>query len=381
MRLNELRKLVNETVLQEQRKARKPKRNFGKLVENAVNRVISEAEDDPSTFKDAYGAPKDFAYGESPVDQIAADGPNKGDFEDNPLFSGDGKSDKVKAGFKLTMAAEKWKPAQKEVRLAKSLGQALAMLTGGGFKPGGNLGGVGVKDGDTGRILDGHHRWGATMLIDPSMDLTCAGVDLEFKEAIPVLRAIGVAFGHEKGNPGGGGSVWSDKLDKAGFTEIFEKTLAGKIKDVEKLKAGAKMYMSDQIEGEIDDMENDAFKEALVDKLFANYETWYAIGEKSNLGELPARENMPVLVGKQEADNEKKGTQGNRTGGNEVYQATSLLTRGKVDVEPDFEMFDAAEEEDSKEKQNDWYVRKGETLAEHANNLARWHKLAGLIKD
>ena len=357
------------------------KRQWNRLIENTVRKVLSEQETGPETFKDAYGEPKDFAYGQSPVDQIAADGPNKGDFEDNPLFSGDGKSDKVKAGFKLTMPAEKWKPAQKEVRLTKSLGQALAMLTGGSFKPGGNLGGVGVKDGDAGRILDGHHRWGATMLIDPSMDLTCAGVDLEFKEAIPVLRAIGVAFGHEKGNPGGGGSVWETKLDKAGFTEKFEEILGEKIQDVEKLKAGAKLYMTNQFDGEIDEMDKDAFKEALVDNLFKNYETWYGIGEKSNLGELPPREDMPVLVSKQEVDNEKKGTQGNRTGGNEVYQATSLLTRGKVDIEPDYEMFDAAKEDEDAKKKNEFYVRRGAALAEHANNLARWHKLAGLLKD
>ena len=65
MRLNELRKLVTETVRAEQRKATKrrntkrraAKRNFNGLVENAVRNVLLEADDDPQTFKDIPGKP------------------------------------------------------------------------------------------------------------------------------------------------------------------------------------------------------------------------------------------------------------------------------------------------------------------------------------
>ncbi len=47
MRLNELRKLVNETVRQEQRKSRTRKpRNFNKLVESAIRNVLNEGDEE-----------------------------------------------------------------------------------------------------------------------------------------------------------------------------------------------------------------------------------------------------------------------------------------------------------------------------------------------
>jgi len=368
MKLSQLKKVIIE-IANEQRSSERLKKRQSRSKE--LTDILSEVRqtllvEEEKKFKDVYGAPKDFDYGDSPVDKLAMDGPSKEDFNQNPLFSGDGSTDKVKAGFKLKFPANKWLPAQKEVRLAKSLSQALGMLTGGDFKPGGNLGGVGVKTSGGGRILDGHHRWGATMLINPSLELICTGVDLSFEEAIPVLRAIGVAFGHEKGNPGGGGSVWESKLEKDAFSELFDKTLASKVKDIEKLRKGAKMYMADLIEGDVDTIDEGEFKDALIDSLYNNYLEWYAIGAKANLDELPPRVNMPVLVGKaEEKDDEKKGTQGNRTGGDEVFQASSLLTRGKVDIKPEYEMFDESTTRESK------------TLNE-SKVISRWEKLAGI---
>tara|TARA_R100000152_G_C6764827_1_gene189522 strand:- start:460 stop:1206 length:747 start_codon:yes stop_codon:yes gene_type:complete len=95
-----------------------------------------------------------------------------------------------------TWSGSKLKPSQSAIYLGKSLGMAI-----GGVK-GGDLGSIVSQDK---HILDGHHRWAATMLSQPDAKITGIEADLGIGDLVPVLRALGDAFGNtRRGEPTGG---------------------------------------------------------------------------------------------------------------------------------------------------------------------------------
>ena len=105
--------------------------------------------------------------------------------------------------------AKSLKPSQDAVYLGKALGLAIAGVVGG------DLGAIISKDN---RILDGHHRWAATMFANPSAKIIGAKADLTIGDLVPVLRAAGDSLGNERGT-----------MPKGGDVNIFMAT----IKDVE----------------------------------------------------------------------------------------------------------------------------------------------------
>lgn len=94
--------------------------------------------------------------------------------------------------------AKALKPSQDAVYLGKALGLAIAGVEGG------DLGAVISKDN---RILDGHHRWAATMFTNPNAKIIGAQADLGIGDLVPVLRAAGDAMGNERGTMPKGGDV------------------------------------------------------------------------------------------------------------------------------------------------------------------------------
>ena len=95
-----------------------------------------------------------------------------------------------------TWSANKIKPSQSAIYLGKSLGMAVA-----GIK-GGDLGSIVSKDG---HILDGHHRWAATLLSEPKANIKGIEADLGIGDLVPVLRALGDSFDNKRrGEPKGG---------------------------------------------------------------------------------------------------------------------------------------------------------------------------------
>lgn len=111
---------------------------------------------------------------------------------------GDLTDDIVKTS-KARISANKLKPSQDSIYLGKALGLAIKGIAGR------DLGSLCSRDNF---ILDGHHRWAATIFNNPnnpgtSIDLV--KVDLNIGDLIPVLRAIGDALGNERrGEPSGG---------------------------------------------------------------------------------------------------------------------------------------------------------------------------------
>ena len=88
------------------------------------------------------------------------------------------------------------KPSQDAVYLGKALGMAI------GGVEGGDLGAIISKDN---YILDGHHRWAATMFNNPRAMIKGYRSELGIGDLIPVLRSLGDAFGNaRRGEPKGG---------------------------------------------------------------------------------------------------------------------------------------------------------------------------------
>ena len=116
-------------------------------------------------------------------------------FQHKGDMDGESGDDIVKTKAK-TWKATKLKPSQSAIYLGKALGMAI-----GGVK-GGDLGSIVSKDR---RILDGHHRWAATLLAEPSAKITGIEADLGIGDLVPVLRALGDSIGNtRRGEPEGG---------------------------------------------------------------------------------------------------------------------------------------------------------------------------------
>ena len=145
---------------------------------------------------------KHYITEELPTKEIrASEFPNplsdrlKAIFQKKGEMDGDPSDDIVKTKSK-SWGARKLHPSQSEIFLGKALGMAV-----GGVK-GGDLGSMVSKDR---RILDGHHRWAATMLADPSAKITGIEADLGIGDLVPVLRALGDSIGNtRRGAPAGG---------------------------------------------------------------------------------------------------------------------------------------------------------------------------------
>jgi hypothetical protein len=118
-------------------------------------------------------------------------------------------NDDIVDSRKISIPAKSLKPSQKEVFLGKSLDMSIR-----GYY-GGDLGSMISSDG---RIIDGHHRWAATLFSDPNMKLICTQVDLIIGDLIPVLRHAGDVLGNTRGTK-----------PKSGDIDIFSATM----KDVE----------------------------------------------------------------------------------------------------------------------------------------------------
>ena len=108
---------------------------------------------------------------------------------------GDPGDDKV-SSKKASVAASKLNPSQKEIKLGQALGMAVSMAgkLPGPFKSGagGDLGAVISKDGF---IMDGHHRWAASIFSDgPGVNVGGTVIDMPGKDLVQVLALMGDAF-------------------------------------------------------------------------------------------------------------------------------------------------------------------------------------------
>ena len=130
-------------------------------------------------------------------------------------MDGDEEDDIVQATAK-TWKATNLKASQDSVYLGKALGMAINGVSGG------DLGAIVSKDK---RILDGHHRWAATIFNDPKATISGIEAKLKIGDLVPVLRALGDVFGNKRRGAPAGGDV---NIFKATTDDAIDAVLKGK---------------------------------------------------------------------------------------------------------------------------------------------------------
>jgi len=195
------------------------------------------------------------------------------------------------------------KPSQSSMNIEKALGMALDMIT--RDKPGGDLDAFISSDM---HIMDGHHRWVASGMVDPSSQLGGHKINYPAMKLIAVLNALTKGeFGVNTGKPATGGF---DQFKVGPITKQLEKFLANGIsgeypQPPEYVQAAIEKFTGIQGEGA---------KQAAVDKFVSNLSSL-----KFELPPgAPSREDMPVIDG------------------GDVAIAIDKITTGDVDVNPPY---------------------------------------------
>ena len=228
-------------------------------------------------------------------------------WDDQPTdkkVDGDKQDDKVASNDAATVPAASLMPSQNAVFLGKALGMSMVPK----LSKGGQLGGVISADN---HILDGHHRWAATILrTGGDVDIIGTKVDLPIKQLIPVLRAAGDAYGNpRKGEPKGGDlNVFSPQaLDPKEIKQMVEK---GKYMNPE-------FYNREKLEAHVKSIGG-------IGAIVKRVKMMQALGAKSygggGVSSAPARDQMPVLE-------PKKGN---------VKNVANRLKKGTIDVAPPY---------------------------------------------
>jgi hypothetical protein len=256
---------------------------------------------------------------------IATAGDDDGSTEDDTID--------VKVG--ASFAAKDLKPSQSTMSIANAAGMALAMLAGRMKYKDADLGGFIASDG---HILDGHHRWIATLMVDPTANVKGALVQFPSKAIIPVLNTITKGLG----------GINTGKVGKGSFSEFTEKSILGKLLDFAKNGIGGKHPVApEQIQQDMakaTGMRNVQQAAQALAKRFAD-NIASAGGPNFPVPEgAPDRIDMPVI------------------GPDLKDQAIQALTQGLVDVNPPFGDENVKSAEDAAEGEQEMQESKKDML-------------------
>lgn len=112
-------------------------------------------------------------------------------------------NDDVVPGKKVSIAVKDLRASQTEIKKDKAIGMAVAFLLKGNYNNA-DLGAI-VSGDKPAYIMDGHHRWAATYLIDPKATLQVTQIDLPGQALVSALNIITVGgLGKKQGNKGNG---------------------------------------------------------------------------------------------------------------------------------------------------------------------------------
>ncbi len=221
---------------------------------------------------------------------------------------GEVSDDQIPVTPNATFPVKNLKPSQSSMNISKAMAQSLAMLRG-TMPAGGNLGAFISNDG---HIMDGHHRWVATAMVDPSKEVGGYLVDFPGSELIAILNSITVGrLGLTKGKPGTGGF---DQFKIGPITkqlvEYYKNGIPGDFpvsaEDIQKLVHEKTGFKGDK-----------AIK-ALASKFAMNVANLkFEVPQGA-----PSRPDMPVIDDKKVADSTKI--------------AVTALSKGQVDVNPPY---------------------------------------------
>lgn len=118
----------------------------------------------------------------------------------NGLKDGSIPDDQIEYKYK-EISAGKLRGAQTEIIPEKAIGMAIGLM----LRPGGKIGGdLGSIISDDNFIMDGHHRWAATYLCDPTASVGGTVINLPGKLLITALNVVTKGKFDRDGNPGKG---------------------------------------------------------------------------------------------------------------------------------------------------------------------------------
>ena len=224
------------------------------------------------------------------------------------LKDGSEDDDKIPAS-ETTAAVRELLPSQSSMNIGKAVAFAIAaILHNKPFPngPGGDLGAIITKDN---RIMDGHHRWIASGMVDPTSSVGGYEVEFPAEQLIGILNLLTLHFTKsDKGKPGGGS-----------FDDFNEQGIYAKLKK----------YATEGVWSAGDDPK--AVQQALEAWTEQKGEAAIVAAAKrmaQNVGELttqvpsgfPQREDMPIIS----------------AGKGHLDLAIKLLNSGLIDVNPNF---------------------------------------------
>jgi len=248
--------------------------------------------------------------------------------------------DEVQAS-KAELPVSQLKPSQTSMNIDKAIAMVIAALRkvdpfpGG---PGGDLGAIITSDN---HIMDGHHRWIASGMVNPASKVGGYVVEFPAKQMIAALNMITVKLGITQGKEGTGDF---GQFKEPGIKAALEKVVA------EGTWSGNSEEATAAIE-EWTGAEGDAAIDAAAAKMAENIDTL----NTDVPGDFPTRPDMPVI-------SYKKG---------HLDKAIELLRTGAVDLnEPYAKEGEEGEGEETKKE------------SRHRNDrliMERWKRLAGLL--
>ena len=212
MNLHELKKLVNETVRQEQKKrGRRPSgRNWDRLIENTIKHVLSEGDD--ASGDESGGFRVIDSDPAKVMEKLKSLADPQGAFQnENPEVK-----DKIVFNPGIKLAPGACEPTQDCIVAAKSLkdqcqnnfGGLEKVLTGGllGKAPGSPI--VIFQAGGINYVLDGHHRWSQFCCANPEAEeMQCSAITAEgldnSEAALAVCHAAIIALTGKSETKGG----------------------------------------------------------------------------------------------------------------------------------------------------------------------------------
>lgn len=249
--------------------------------------------------------------------------------------------DDVASGGQTSSPANSLRATQTTMDFGKFVGMAIQMMGKMGNFSGGAGGDLGAIVSNDNHIMDGHHRWAATLMVDPSASVGGLQIDLPGKELVGVLNVWTAAHG-------GQGKPSDANLDALTPEAVADKFVEMASKGGKFLPAPEEILKAFQANG----------FETLEDAAEHVKENWAATADTRAVeGWMPPKVDMPAIEPSQLAAVKKD------------------IESGTMDINPPYSPEIATTAGDAgKTKKESRFRNEGAVIVE------RWQKLAGLIK-
>lgn len=273
----------------------------------------------------------------SSVDPATAKQLASGGLDDNK------KKDDIAGAKSVSLPAAALKASQTTMDFGKFVGMAIQMMGKLGNFSGGAGGDLGAIISSDNHIMDGHHRWAATLMVDPQANVGGLRVQLPGEKLVGVLNVWTVAHG-------GSGKPSDTELASLTGDSVAEKFKEMASKGGKFLPSPEEMLAAFKKEG-FDSLDAAA---AHVKK---NWDS--TTKQRAIQGWMPPKVDMPAIEPEQ------------------LTQVAADISSGKMDINPPYS---SGDKDKSQEKAGEKQVQKAGFDRGGTVILERWQKLAGLIK-